>query len=68
MEHNRNSKTFNFLDISDYVFYLSELIIDTIQKKERIEFYLKDIENIIVESFEKPTFIFSKLIFGFFEK
>lgn len=47
MENNRNSKTFNFSDISDYVFYLSELIIDTIQKKERIEFYLKEIENII---------------------
>lgn len=47
MENNRNSKIFNFSDISDYVFYLSELIIDTIQKKERIEFYLKEIENII---------------------
>ena len=47
MENKSNSKTFNFTDISDYIFYLSELIIDTIQKKERIEYYLKEIENVI---------------------
>jgi len=47
MENTSNSKIFKFNDKADYIFYLSELIIDTIQKKERIEFYCREVTNII---------------------
>jgi len=42
-----NSKVFKFKDESDYIFYLSELIIDLIQKKGRLDEYKMEIESII---------------------
>lgn len=47
MENTSNSKIFKFNDKADYIFYLSELIIDTIQKKARIEFYCAEVKNIV---------------------
>ena len=46
MEQN-NSKIFKFNEKADYIFYLSELIIDLIQKKDRLTKYRSEIELII---------------------
>jgi hypothetical protein len=46
MEQN-NSKIFKFNEKADYIFYLSELIIDLIQKKDRLTKYSSEIELII---------------------
>jgi len=42
-----NSKIFKFNDLADYIFYLSEIIIDLIQKKERLEKCRNNISEII---------------------
>lgn len=44
---NNNSKIFKFKERSDYIFYLSELIIDLIQKKDRLSEYQSEIELIL---------------------
>ncbi len=44
---NTNSKIFGFKDKGDYVFYLSELIVDLIQKSDRLKFYHSEIELIL---------------------
>jgi len=41
-------KKFKFNDKSDYIFYLSELIIDCYQKTDRLKKYGQDIEQIIL--------------------
>lgn len=54
------SKYFNFENKSDYIYYLSEIIIDTIQKKERLEFYLGEIITLL-ETNPNAKLINSKL-------
>lgn len=44
---NNNSKTFVFKDKGDYIFYLSELIVDLIQKSDRLKYYYDEIESIL---------------------
>ncbi len=44
---NINSKIFGFKDKGDFVFYLSELIVDLIQKSDRLKFYHSEIELIL---------------------
>lgn len=44
---NNNSKIFEFKDKGDYIFYLSELIIDLIQKSDRLKQYHTEIESIL---------------------
>lgn len=44
---NTNSKIFRFKDKGDFVFYLSELIVDLIQKTDRLKFYHSEIEEIL---------------------
>ena len=41
-------KEFKFNDKSDYIFYLSELIIDCYQKTDRLKKYGQEIEQIIL--------------------
>jgi hypothetical protein len=55
-----NSKTFKFNDKGDYVFYLSELILDLIQKTDRLKCYHKEIDSIL-SSNPKAKFIDSVL-------
>ena len=42
-----NSKIFKFNDSGDFIFYLSELIVDLIQKTDRLKHYHKEIELIL---------------------
>lgn len=44
------TKSYKFNDKADYIFYLSEIIIDLIQKKERIELCLKRADQIIIDN------------------
>lgn len=44
----RCKKEFKFNTRTDYIFYLSELIIDLSQKVERLEKYKLEIEQIII--------------------
>lgn len=41
------SKSYKFIDKTDYIFYLSEIIIDVINKKERIESCLEEVNSIL---------------------
>lgn len=40
-------KEFKFNDITDYIFYLSELIVDLLQKTNRLKLYKEEIQQII---------------------
>lgn len=42
-----NSKIFKFSDRGDFIFYLSELIVDLIQKTDRLKHYHKEIDLIL---------------------
>jgi len=44
---NNNLKIFGFKDKGDFIFYLSELIVDLIQKSDRLKFYHSEIESIL---------------------
>lgn len=44
---NNNSKIFGFKDRGDYIFYLSELIVDLIQKSDRLKYYHSEIKSIL---------------------
>lgn len=55
-----NSKTFKFTDSGDFIFYLSELIADLIQKTDRLKHYHKEID-LILKNNPKATVIDSIL-------
>ncbi|MCD8403916.1 hypothetical protein [Tenacibaculum finnmarkense] len=59
MEQN-NSKIFRFNEKTDYIYYLSELITDLIQKKDRLTKYHSEIEFIIKNN-PNAKFISSEL-------
>ncbi|MCC3217662.1 hypothetical protein LIV57_20570, partial [Chryseobacterium sp. X308] len=61
------SKYFKFENKSDYIYYLSEIIIDTIQKKERLEFYFNEIITLL-ESNPNAKLINSILYEGISDK
>jgi hypothetical protein len=46
----QKSKSYKFEDKTDYIFYLSEIIIDLIQRKERIELCLKEANSILINN------------------
>ena len=53
-------KEFRFNDITDYIFYLSELIVDLLQKTNRLKMYKNEIQQII-SLYPDKNFIQSEL-------
>jgi hypothetical protein len=47
MENNLNLKSYQFNNKTDFIYYLSEMMIDLIQRKEKIESYLKEIDCLL---------------------
>ena len=50
---NNTSKIYMFKEKEDYIFYLSELIVDVIQKSKRLKKYEDEIENVLKNNLGK---------------
>jgi len=49
----RNDKVYKFSEKSDYVFYLSEIIIDVVNYGDRLSRYQKEMEKILNSNKDK---------------